>query len=229
MNWERVGAASGLVAAILFGVAFIVFLGQDPTGDPRIPDLANAGDFGVYLDAHEDSLKVQALLSSIGIVLFLWFLGSLWAHLRAAEGGPARVSAIASAGGIAGAIAVLMGLVFYASTLVNSEEVGAGGAYVVASMSIGLGAAAFTVFFLAAGKVILKTGALPSVIGLLAFVAAAASALGFVSIFAEDGVFNAATGAFGYWARFGSFVVWLTLASLALIGAVGSTPTRRRR
>ncbi|HSJ16727.1 MAG TPA: hypothetical protein VK920_01370 [Solirubrobacterales bacterium] len=58
---------------------------------------------------HQEALKVQVLPNSLAIVLFLWFLGSLWSRLRAAEGGPARVSAIASAGGIAGAAAVLMG------------------------------------------------------------------------------------------------------------------------
>jgi hypothetical protein len=219
MSWERAGAASGLLAVILFLVAFIIHLGQDPTGTPAIPDVANAQDFGAYLDDHEESLKVQVLLNSVAIVLFLWFLGSLWAHLRAAEGGPARLSAIASAGGIAGAIAVLMGLVFLASALVNPEAVGAGGAYVVGAMSIGLGGAAFTVFFLAAGTVIMKTRALPFAVGALAWLTAAASALGFVSIFADQGVFNAATGAFGYWVRVGAFIVWLGIASLVLIPA----------
>jgi hypothetical protein len=226
MNWERLGAASGLVATVLFVVAFIIHLGQDPSGN--IPDIANAADFEGYLDEHEGSLKVQVLLNSIAIVLFLWFLGSLWSNLRAAEGGPARVSAIASAGGIAGAVMVLMGLVFLASALVAPNQVGVAGAYVVGAMSIALGGAAFTVFFLAAGKVILKTGALPAVVGGLAFLAAVASALGFVSIFAEEGIFNAATGAFGYWVRVGAFVIWLGVASLALTVAAGP-PARRRR
>jgi hypothetical protein len=224
MNWERVGAASGLVAVILFVVAFIIHLGQDPSGN--IPDIANADDWGAYLNDHESSLKVQVLLNSIGIVLFLWFLGSLWSALRTAEGGPARVSAIASAGGIVGAAAVLMGFVFEASALVHHDaDAAVSTLYVLGAMSLGLGGAAFTVFFLAAAKVILKTGALPVAVGALAVVAAIASALGFVSIFAEEGVFNAATGAFGFWVRLGAFVVWLAVASVALMSASGG---RRR-
>ena len=228
-SWERLGAASGLVAVILFAVAFIIFLGQDPTGTPRIPDLAHADTFGAYVQAHEDSLKTQVLLNSIAIVLFLWFLGCLWSRLRAAEGGPARVSAIASAGGIAGAIAVLMGFVFEASAVVHPGVLEVNELYVMATMSIGLGGAAFTVFFLAAAKVILKTGALPAAVGGLAIVAGLASALGFVSIFADEGVFNAATGAFGFWVRFGAFVIWLAVASLALTASVGASPARARR
>jgi hypothetical protein len=228
MTWERAGAASGIAAAILFLAAFVVFLAQDPSGAPRIPDIANAPEIGPYIDAHRDSMRVEALLSSLGIVAFLWFLGSLWSHLRAAEGGPARVSAIASAGGIVGAGAVLAGMVFIATALLIPSDV-APLPYALSAVSIGLGGAAFTVFFAAAGKVIVQTGALPVVIGALAFVAALAAALGFVTLFADSGVFNAATGAFGYWVRFGAFVIWLLVASVALTVAVGNKPATRRR
>ena len=66
-------------------------------------------------------------------------------------------------------------------------------------------------------------------IGALAVVAAIASALGFVTIFADEGVFNAATGAFGFWVRFGAFVVWLALASITLTATVGARPVSRGR
>ena len=224
-HWERLGAASGIVAAILFGVSFIIFLGNDPTD---LPDVLHTGDYAEFVREHQEALKVQVLLNSVAIVLFLWFLGSLWSRLRAAEGGPARVSAIASAGGIAGAVAVLMGFVFEACAVIAPTTVDVTTLYVMATMSIGLGAAAFTVFFLAIARVILQTRVLPIVIGALAIVAGAVSALGFVSIFADEGVFNAATGAFGFWVRFGTFVVWLALASITLTATVGPRPTRRR-
>ena len=225
-HWERLGAASGIVAAILFGVSFVIFLVNDPAD---VPDVLHAGDYAEFVREHQEALKVQVLLNSLGIVLFLWFLGSLWSRLRAAEGGPARVSAIASAGGIAGAVAVLMGFVFEASATIAPTTIDVTTLYVMATMSIGLGAAAFTVFFLAVARVILDTRVLPLVIGGLAIVAGVASALGFVSIFADEGVFNAATGAFGFWVRFGAFVVWLALASVALIVTVGRRTTTRRR
>jgi hypothetical protein len=230
-TWERLGAASGIVAVLLFAGAFIILLVTDPIGE--VPDIANAPEEAAgYLSDNETELKVQVLLNSLAIVAFLWFLGSLWSTLRAAEGGPARVSAIASAGGIAGAALVLMGFVFEASAVVNPAGIqpeDSGLLYVLAAMSIGLGGSAFTVFFLAAGKVILKTGALPLAIGLLAFVAAAASALGFVSIFVDEGIFNPATGAFGFWVRFGAFVIWLAAASVTLTATVGARPPRSRR
>jgi hypothetical protein len=225
-NWERLGASSGIVAAILFGASFIIFLVNDPAD---VPDVLHAGDYAEFVREHQEALKVQVLLNSIAIVLFLWFLGSLWSRLRAAEGGPARVSAIASAGGIAGAVAVLMGFVFEACAVVAPTTVDVTTLYVMATMSIGLGAAAFTVFFIAVARVAFDTGALPVVIGALAVVAGIASALGFVGIFADEGVFNAATGAFGFWVRFGAFVVWLALASITLTATVGARTAARRR
>lgn len=228
MSWERIGAASGLAAVALFLAGFVVFLSQDPTGAPAIPDIKDADRYGLYLQEHKDSIKVELLLNSIGVVLFLWFIGNLWAHLRAAEGGPARVSAIASAGGIAGAIALLMGTVFGASAVVSPSVVEANELYVLAAMSIGLGGAAFTVFFAAVARVILETGALPRLVGVLAAVAAVTSAIGFVAIFADEGIFNAATGAFGFWVRFGAFGVWLAVASAALVASVGKKKPARR-
>jgi hypothetical protein len=228
MSWERIGAASGVAAVAFFVAGFVVFLTQDPTGSPHIPNIEDADRYSAYLQAHEDSIKVETLLNSIGVVLFLWFLGNLWARLRATEGGPARVSAIASAGGIAGAVALLMASVFTASAAVSPSVIEPNELYVLSAMSIGLGGAAFTVFFAAVARVILETGALPRVVGVLAAIAAVTSAIGFVSVFADDGIFNPATGAFGLWVRFGAFGLWLAVASASLVVAVGSKPAPRR-
>ena len=230
MNWERVGAASGIVVAILFGVSFVVFLSTDPTSAPRIPDLENAPlDAAAYIGDHKDAIKTQLLLNSIAMVLFLWFLGSLWSAYRKAEGGPARVSAIATAGGIVGTGAVLAGFVFGTAAVQDPNTAGVGALYTLEVLSIALGGAAFTVFFLASAKVILKEGALPAALGFLAVVAGLAAALGFVSIFAEEGIFNPATGAFGFWLRFGSFVLWVLFASMALTAGAGQRATKGRR
>ena len=227
-TWERIGALSGLGSAVLFGVALIIFLATDPTGTPRIPDIANAADASVYIRAHQDAMK--AMLAQHGGDPGVHVVPGKPVVTAAGRRGsaPHWSAAIASAGGIAGAVAVLMGFVFEAAAVLVPTGVDVTTLYVLSAMSIGLGGAAFTVFFLAVGKVILQTRVLPVVIGALAFVAAAASALGLVAIFADEGVFNAATGAFGFWVRFGAFVVWLVLASATLAAAVGRT-TRSRR
>ena len=60
-------------------------------------------------------------MNSIGLALFLWFLGSLWTVLRSAEGGPARGSAIASAGALVGVAATLGG---FAEVILRTGVIG---------------------------------------------------------------------------------------------------------
>ena len=225
-TWERIGAASGIVVAILFGVSFIIFLGANPG---NTPDIQHASDATQYVSNHKDAIRAELLLNSIAIVVFVWFLGNLWSRYRAAEGGPARVSAIASAGGIVGAAMVLAGFVVGATFALKPAVANVPELYVLQSMFTGLGAAAFTVFFLASAKVILRSGALPAGLGALAVVAGIASALGFVAIFADEGIFNAATGAFGLWVRYAAFVVWVFLASIAMTASAPRRRTTRRR
>ncbi len=227
-TWERLGAASGILVAVLFAVSFIIFLGNDP-GDT--PDLKHAAAATGFISEHKDAIRAELLLNSLAIIAFLWFLGSLWSTYRAAEGGPARVSAVASAGGIVGATMVLTGFVIEATAALRPAAVDVPEMYILSSLAIGLGGAAFTVFFLASAKVILKSGAMHSSLGMLAVVAGVASALGFVTIFADSGIFNAATGAFGLWVRYAAFVVWVFLASVTLTAGLGGPrrTTRRRR
>ena len=86
-TWEQMGAASGLLATLLFVIAFIVFLGTSPGGDPALPNIKHADTAPAFLAAHLTAIRVVVLLSALGLALFLWFLASLWTTLREAEDG----------------------------------------------------------------------------------------------------------------------------------------------
>lgn len=215
------GAASGLFAVLLFVVAFVVFLNTDPSGGntPRLPNIANAEAAPAFVADHLNGIKAQVMLNGIGLALFLWFLGALWGVLRSVEGGPARGSAIASGGALVGVALTLVGLVLTgASTLTTSlpqaETVPM--LYTASALSLAFGGAAFTVFFLGVAEVSLRVGGLPKWLGWLAVLAAIASVFGFVTPYAQSGIFNPATGALGFYAHYIAFVVWLLLASAAL-------------
>ena len=111
-TWEQMGAASGLFAVLLFVVAFIIFLNTDPSGGntPRLPNIANAQAAPAFFADHLNGIRAQVMLNSIGIVFFLWFLGTLWSTLREAEGGRPGGSAIASGGALVGVALTLVGL-----------------------------------------------------------------------------------------------------------------------
>jgi hypothetical protein len=85
---EGMGAASGLLAALLFVGAFIVFLTTTPTGTPSLPAVQNAQLAPEYIAANLNPYRIQLLLMCLGIVMFLWFVGSLWVTLLAAVGDP---------------------------------------------------------------------------------------------------------------------------------------------
>lgn len=220
-HWEQVGAASGLFAVLLFVAALLIFLNTDPSGGntPRLPNIGNAQAAPAFIADHLNGIRAQVMLNSIGMVFFLWFLGTLWGVLRAAEGGPARGSTIAVAGAIVGVAMSLVGLVMLGTatvttTLTQAETVPT--LYAGAMLALAFGGAAFTIFYLGVAEVILRTGVLGKWLGLLALLAAALSAFGFVTPYALDGTFNAATGALGFYAHYGAFVVWLLCASAAM-------------
>ena len=220
--WEQMGAASGLFATLLFVVACIIFLSTDPSGgaEPRLPNIAHAEAAPAFFAYHLNAIRAQVLLNSIGSVFFLWFLGTLWMTLRSAEGGPARGSAIASAGAIVGVALTLGGLMLLATATLTTSQPQAEvvpALYTAAALSLAFGGAAFTVFFLGVAEVILRVGAMGKWLGLLALLAAALSAFGFVTPYAQSGIFNPATGGLGFYAHYAAFVVWLFLASAALV------------
>ncbi len=215
------GAASGLLAVLLFLAAFLIFLNTDPSGGntPRLPNIANAEAAPAFVADHLNGIKAQVMLNGIGLALFVWFLGTLCGVLRAAEGGSARGSAIASGGALVGVALTLTGLVLTgASTLTTSlpqaEAVPA--LYTAAALSFAFGGAAFSVFFLGVAEVTLRAGGLPRWLGWLAILAAVASVFGFVTPYAQSGIFNPATGVLGFYAHYVTFVVWLLLASSTL-------------
>ena len=229
-SWEQMGAASGLFAALLLVAAFVIFLSTDPGGGntPQLPDIANAQAAPAFFADHLSAIRAQVMLNSIGIVFFLWFLGTLWSVLRKAEGGPARGSAIASAGALAGVALTLVGLMLtgtatLTTSLPQAQTVPA--LYTAAALSFAFGGAAFTIFFLGIAEVSLRAGGLPKWLGFLALPAAAVSVFGFVTPYATSGIFNPATGAVGFYAHYIAFVVWILLASATLTLA----QSRRRR
>jgi hypothetical protein len=218
---EQLGAASGLLVALLFGISFVIGLSPEP---PDMSDSAVA--VATYVSQNQDALRVEILLNTVAMFAFLWFLGSVRAGLRGAEGGAGRVSGIASGGGIVGATFVIAAQVFAAVATLRPEQTDPGLTRALVDLqliSIGLGAAAFAVFFLAVAAAAIYDGGLPKVLGYLAAAAGVLAAVGVVTIFTTEGVF-AADGAFGFWARYAAFVAWTGIASALLV----MNPPKRR-
>ncbi len=220
------GAASGLLATVLFAIAFAVFLGTSPGGDPALPNIKHADLAPGFLAAHLSAIRVVVLLSALGLALFLWFLATLWTTLRDAEDGASRGSTAALAGGVASTSLVFVGLGLLATAGLSTSESQADNVatlYTASSLLTALGIGVSAIFFFAVAKVILITGALGRWLGVLAFIAGLLAVCGFMTPFFAANVLNAATGALGRWAGTVAFVVWLGLASAEM------TRAQRRR
>jgi len=100
-NWERYAAGTGLWAAVLLVVQEF-FAPLYPSFEDSPLTVAQ------YYRDNASAIRVQILFIGLAGVLFLWFLGSLRAHLRRSEADTGRISAVAFGSGIAavGPIAV---------------------------------------------------------------------------------------------------------------------------
>jgi hypothetical protein len=216
------GAASGLLATLLFVIAFIVFMGTSPGGATGLPNVNHAELFPDYLQANLSEIRIILLLNALGITLFLWFLASLWRTLRGQEDESSRGATAALVGGVAGSALILVGLALLAtaglSTSSGQAEV-VPALYVASALMGALGMGVLSIFFFAVAKVIFETGALGRWLGVLAFITGLLAVCGFMTPFFEANVLNAATGALGHWAGTAAFVIWLGLASAVMTHA----------
>lgn len=219
-DWEQAGGASGLLAAVMFVLAFVMFLKADPGGVTPYPSIENAQTVNDFFSQHVNAVRFQVLFNTLGIALFLWFLGPLWEVLREAEGETARGATAALVAAGAGSALMLVGLALTYSVLLTTSPVQAGAVpalFTGSAVLFALGGGVLSLFFFAVAKVILHTGVMGRWLGWLALIAAVLSVLAFISPFWVSGVLNPATGALGLWAWWAAFVVWVLLASLVLI------------
>jgi len=161
-KWERWAPLAG-VLAVPFWVAGVIFVSTKAKGSKGPEILAS-------YQQHSDGILVGALLWSIGVLLFIWFLGSLRSHLLAAEGGDGRLANLAYGGGlVASAIALLIPAVDEVGAL-NKHDINASGASVLHHFSDAFFIAteyALPILFFATAIVALRYAALPKWLGWL--------------------------------------------------------------
>ena len=211
-RWERLGAATGIVFVFLTLLA--LFIGGQPGAAPDVVQ---------YFVDNRGRLLVQTFLAGLASIFFLWFLGSVWSYLRAAEGGSGQLSAVAFAGGILTMVFLMFSLtVTYAladrlAELSPPDTSRAFYALVIeASDLVFFPVVAFTG---ASALVILRTKSLPRWLGWLGAVVAVLSLSRGTAFFVESGPFSSA-GVLEIVAVM-AFILWILLTSILLVRRVG--------
>jgi len=152
-KWEKVGLLAGIGFVVLAVVGGLI-AGTPPKpsdGPQKIAD---------YFKDNQDALKIGSYLTGLGLLLFLWFLASLFGRLRRAEGGAGRMSGIALTGGVvAVAIAAVgSGIAAYGALHIDASP----GAFQISTIVFGY--VGFATAALAAGVAVvsMRTKLLPA-------------------------------------------------------------------
>jgi hypothetical protein len=161
-KWERWATLSG-VPAVVFWILGVILTSSKAKGDKGPEALAS-------YHQHSDGILAGGLLWSIGVLLFIWFLGSLRSHYLAAEGGAGRLSSLAFGGGIAAAVMGMLIPVADEVGALNKDDIDASGAAVLHHFSDAFFLATeymLPVFFFSSAILALRFGALPKWLGWL--------------------------------------------------------------
>lgn len=156
-RWARYAPLTGVAAVVFWIVGFFLFVSSEVEGAD------GAAEILAGYESEEDKILFAGWIFVLGGVLFLWFLGSLRTHLLAAEGLPARLTAIAFGAGIATAV-FLITLPLGDMTAALADDLEPAAAQALNEVgTAGFIGAEFSAIALvvATALVILRTGALP--------------------------------------------------------------------
>jgi uncharacterized membrane protein len=209
---RRIGAAAGILFAILAAVGFSLF-GTVPKADHLNNEYTN------YLQDKRSKILLSTELIGLGFALFLLFLAALRTYLggRNANDDRTLTNAAVLSGSVATAltlagIAVLAGVAFKAADATTDEVNRA--LFDISNAFVGVASFGFAAFFLCVGVVSLANGTFPQLWSLLALLLAVVNLLAALALFAKSGLF--ANG--GAWAMITGIAstVWILGAAVLM-------------
>lgn len=223
-RWEKLAAATGIAFAVVTGIALALV--ETPPDPGATPDAVAA-----YYTDNGDKLRLQAYVLGIGGILFLWFLGTLRAFLRSAEGENGRLSATAFGAGIAtfAAVGTSIGIASaLAHRVAEQADPGVTSAFHDFSAMAFAGASfPMAAFFLAVALLSGRTKALPAWLGWFSWLLVPVALIAAAAVFMDTGAF-APGGMYGY-VLFGLALLWFLAAGVVLMQRVGRDTTVTER
>jgi hypothetical protein len=161
--WERWAPAGGIVFAVLIAVSGLI-AGSPPKPTDSTPKIVE------YLADHQGVLRWSAYIGAVGSGFALWWAGSVWRTIRRAEGG-SPLLAVTAVGGLLLGLSVAMVSSIITAVLASPGvgiPTGSGSVRFFYTLGtalfggVGIGIVAFAGAF---SVVIIRTGALPRLVG----------------------------------------------------------------
>ena len=157
-SWERYAPLTGVVAVVLWIVGTFLLEKDDR------PEGQDTAQFVAWVEENDTAIIAGALVFGLGVVFFVWMLGSLRSALFAAEGGTGRLATIAFGSGIATAISMMFTFLPHAQAAFDVDDTSATSTDALVHMGDAFfgGVELFAIpLTVATALVILRFGALP--------------------------------------------------------------------
>jgi hypothetical protein len=180
--WERWAPFAGVAAVVLLVLGVLI----GAFGGPE-PNEGTGQDWLTYFREDGQKIYISTLIFFLGVILLIWFLGTLRVSLLAAEGEPGHWTTVAFGSGMATAVMLLaivtpgLGGAFSSDAL----EPPAAQALGVIALAFFVGAQVFAAVLLAATALLaLRTGVLPAWLGWVSLVVAVLlfTPIGFIAL-----------------------------------------------
>lgn len=169
-RWERYAPWTGVLAVVLWVVGFLIMISPGNVAQDASPEQVLA-----YHRTNAVPLIAGNFIFMLGVLSFVWFLGSLASSLRSAEGGAGRLASIAFGGGLAMAVCALLlpsGVVYVALAAATMSATAADALRHLPGVFL-IGVELFgAVLVGASGLVALRTAALPRWLALVSLLLA---------------------------------------------------------
>jgi len=212
-DWDRIGGLCGIAYALLIAAGWIFWAA------PGIVEYnSSAPVVAEWFTDHQLMSRIGAVLGTLALFPFVFFIGSLQVRLRAAEGeAPAASSAALVAGAINGAMHFVFLMFLFAACFrpgETSPEITQlmNDLYLIAAPPC---AAVMAAEVVAISYVILRHDAMPRWLGKAGIAAAVGVLLLIPTTFTDHGIFDPSDGLLGVYVPYGGFLLWV-----ALVGGV---------
>ena len=212
-KWERWGALGGILFAVLVAITAIL------PGNPPMPS-DSAAKISKFIADKEGEIRWSGYIGGLAVIALFWWLGSVWRLMRRNEGGSPRLTVVALSGAVfAATMATIAGVLLAAMGIVGPRATGASTRFLfILSFNIGVATEFGIVVFVGAfSVVIIRSRALPAIVGWLGVLVALISIPG-------GAVVASTRDAFFYigFATFVGFLLWVVIVSVIMLTRGGA-------